>query len=140
MHRFFVIGLFCAVAAGTARAQSLVTVEIVPPAPTTHRSVTIVVNTNTAIGMAELTRTGNVFRFDVSGGVIGPPPAPIRQEFAIGFLPSGTYIYEVYVEGQPDATGSFAVVAEAVPALSAPARLLLMMAIAAIGTLVAVRR
>lgn len=118
-------------------AQPTVQISVVPEAPTTDESVTFILETNSTLGLADLTVTGNLFRFDVGGGIIGPPPFPLHQEFHVGRLPAGSYRYDVYIDGELDSSGVFAVTAvQQLPTVSNVGVLLLCMGLAALGAAV----
>ena len=106
-----------ALAAVSASAQTVV--QVTPPDPTTADQVRLQFFSPNIHDFESLSRTGNHFRFDFSQCRITCIVAPV---VSLGTLPAGTYTYAIFIEGRPEGTGSFAVIAQPdVPALSPPA-------------------
>jgi len=87
-------------------------VQVTPPNPTASDVVALLVS---VCGGIQVTRIGNEFRLDVSGGCVAVPQPPATV--TLGLLPPGIYTYAVYQTNQVIAGGSF-IVAPSVPALS----------------------
>ena len=122
----------------TPLAAQVVAVTVQPPAPTTQSRVLIVVDAFYPCEPVTMTRTGNAIRIDVPLQCVVVLPMTVRTNFDSGFLPAGTYTYEVYAGSSLDRSGTF-VVAEAgapfIPSLSFVAQCLLAAALGILGVI-----
>jgi hypothetical protein len=138
--RTHLVALFVLAMTATA-AFGQVIVQVVPPNPTTASSVSFSVTAAIPCDPVTATRTGNVFRIDVTTPCVVVLPVVTTEVVPVGFLPEGLYTYNVFVDNVFESTGTFLVAAAApsVPTLSPAALTVLALAFAFAG-IVLIRR
>ncbi len=136
MIRTLALALMLAWTASLSAQVIAVTIE--PASPTTQSRVLIHVDSLHPCANVTMTRTGNVIRIDVPSSCILIPPITVRTTLDAGFLPAGTYTYEVYLDDSFDRSGTF-VVADAgapfVPSLSFAGQCLMAAALGILGVI-----
>jgi hypothetical protein len=132
--------VFLFVIAFEAAAQF--TVTALPPNPKDTNIVALHVSTSTCpFSLLGVQRTGNSIRIDVQQNGICIPFTLYFVTQNIGVLPAGTYTWQLFSNGSPIQTGSFAVSqSPGAPALSPAALAILAAALALGGSVIASRR
>jgi hypothetical protein len=119
-----------------------ITVEVVPPNPTTQDNMILRVDFGGCGTPASVTRVGNYFRIDAGSNLPVCTANPV--DLSLGILPAGAYTYELYLLGNqsPVLSGAFAVnaVIPDTPTLSPAALAALCALLVGVGWIVIARR
>lgn len=114
-----------ALALSAPMSGQVVSVEVRPDPATTLTPVYVIVEQLTPCSGPVATREGNTIRIesDFACEIITPPIS--RFTVPLGYLPAGTYRYEIYMrsgpgELNPDAEGSFSVAEAGAPVPAVP--------------------
>lgn len=129
----------------TAAAQAVWPPAVfVPPAPTELDRIRADFDVPQDPIANSTTVTGTLVRTDVTlgPGIIGPPPVIVPYSVLFGPLPANTYTYEIYLhfaDGTVELRSRQILVVSAapaaIPAMSAPFLLVLMLSLAAVAAL-----